>query len=72
MYNLKQSKRRTAHDHLIRSLSEVFLDFEETRNTSRQYWTLHSAKILDITYDVGRFTYEGLLPFEEYIDTSLY
>jgi len=70
MYTLRQLKRRTAHDHLVRQLGELFLFYEETRNTSGQYWTLHSAEILGITYDVCRFVNEGLLPFEEHIDTS--
>jgi len=71
MYTLRQLKARTAHDHLIQKLGELFLFYEETSNTSGQYWTLHSAEILGITYDVCRFVNEGLLPFEEHIDTSL-
>jgi len=71
MYTLRQFKKRTAHDHLVQRLGELFLFYEETRNTSGQYWTLHSAEILGITYGVCRFVNEGLLPFEEHIDTSL-
>jgi len=71
MYTLKTLKRRTAHDHLVQQLGELFLFHEETRNTSGKYWTLHSAEILGITYDVCRFVNEGLLPFEEHIDTHL-
>jgi len=70
MYTLRQLKRGTAHDHLVRQLGELFLFYEETRNTSGQYWTLYSAEILGITYDVCRFVNEGLLPFEEHIDTN--
>ena len=70
MYTLRQLKRRTAHDHLVQQLGDLFLYYEETRNTSGQYWTLHSAEILGITYDICRFVNEGLLPFEEHIDTS--
>ena len=71
MQTLKQSKRRTAHDHLVRQFGELFFYYEETRNTSGQYWTLRSAETLGITYDVCRFVNEGLLPFEEHIDTNL-
>jgi len=71
MYTLRQLKRRTAQYHLVRQLGELFLYYEETRNTSGQYWTLHSAEILGITYDVCRFVNEGLLPLEEHIDTNL-
>jgi hypothetical protein len=70
MCTLKQLKKRTAHDHLVRQFGELFLYYEETRNTSGQYWTLHSAEILGITYDVSQFGHEGLLPFEEHIDTN--
>ena len=70
MYTLRQLRKRTAHDLLVRQLGELFLFYEETRNTSGQYWTLHSAEILGITYDVCRFVNEGLLPFEEHIDTN--
>jgi len=71
MYTLRQLKKRTAHDHLVRQFGELFLYYEETRNTSGQYWVLNSAEILGITYDVCRFVNEGLLPFEERIDTNL-
>ena len=71
MFTLRQSKRRTAHDYLVQQLGELFLYYEETRNTPGQYWTLHSAEILGITYDICRFVNEGLLPFEEHIDTNL-
>ena len=71
MFTLRQLTRRTAHDHLVRQLGELFLFYEETRNTSGQYWTLHSAEILGITYDVCRFVNEGWLPSEEHIDTNL-
>jgi hypothetical protein len=71
MYTLKQLKKRTAHDHLVRQLGELFLYYEDTSNTSGQYWTLHLAEILGITYDVCRFVHEGLLPFEEHIDMHL-
>jgi hypothetical protein len=70
MFTLRQLKNRTAHDHLVRQLGELFLYYEETRNTSGQYWTLHSAEILGITYNVCRFVHEGWLPSEEYTDTS--
>jgi hypothetical protein len=71
MYTLNQSKKRTAHDHLVRQFSELFLFYEETRNNSGQYWVLHSAEIIGITYDVCRYISTGLLPFEEHIDTAL-
>jgi hypothetical protein len=71
MYTLRQLKKRMAHDHLVRQFGELFLYYKETRNTSSQYWTLNSAEVLGITYDVCRFVSEGLLPFEKYIDTSL-
>jgi hypothetical protein len=71
MFTLRQLKKCTAHDHLVRQFGELFLYYEETRNTSGQYWTLRSAETLGITYDVCRFVNEGLLPFEEHIDTSL-
>jgi hypothetical protein len=70
MFTLKQLKKRMAHDHLVQQLGELFLYYEETRNTSGQYWTLRSAEIQGITYDVCRFVTEGLLPFEEYIGTN--
>jgi len=70
VYTLRQLKQCTAHDYLVRQFGELFLYYEETRNTSGQYWTLNSAEILGITYDVCRFIGEGLLPFEEHIDTS--
>jgi len=71
MFTLNQSKKRTAHDHLVRTFGELFLWYEETRNTSGQYWVLHSAKYLGITYVVCRFVSTGVLPFEELIDSYL-
>ena len=71
MFTLRQLRKRTAHIDLVRQLGELSLFYEETRNTSGQYWTLHSAEILGITYDVCRFVNEGLLPFEEHIDMNL-
>ena len=68
MFTLKQSKRRTAHVHLIQQFTELFLWYKEMRNTSGQYWVLHSAEYLGITYDVCRLVQTGRLPFEELID----
>ena len=72
MSTLSQSTKRTAHDHLVQQFGELFLWYEETRNTSGQYWVLHSTEYLGITYDVCRFISTGRLPFEELIDTSHY
>ena len=72
MFTLNQSKKRTAHDHLVQQFAELFLWYEETRNTSGQYWVLHSAEYLGITYDVCRYISTGRLPFEELIDTYHY
>jgi hypothetical protein len=71
MYTLNQSKKRTAHDHLVQQFGELFLYYEETKNTSGLYWVLQSAEILGITYDVCRFVSMGLLPFQEHIDKFL-
>ena len=68
-FTLSQSKKHTAHDHLVQQFAELFLWYEETRNTSGQYWVLHSAEYLGITYDVCRYISTGRLPFEELIDT---
>ena len=72
MFTLNQLRKRTAHDHLVQRFAELFLWYEETRNTSGQYWVLHSAEYLGITYDVCRYISTGKLPFEELIDTSHY
>jgi hypothetical protein len=69
MFTLRQLRKHTAHDHLVQRFGELFLWYEETRNTSGQYWVLHSAEHLRITYDVCRFISTGRLPFEEHIDT---
>jgi hypothetical protein len=69
MYTLRQSKKRTANDHLVQKFGELFLYYEETKNTSGQYWVFNSTEVLGITYDVCRFVSMGLLPFKEPIDT---
>jgi hypothetical protein len=71
MFTLNQSKKRTAHDHLVQQFGDLFLFYEETRNNSGQYWVLHSAEIIGITYDVCRYISTGWLPFEEPIDIAL-
>ena len=70
MFTLNQLKRRTAHDHLVQQLGDLFLYYEETRSTSGQHWTLRSAAILGIEYDVCRYVSTGRLPFEEIIDIA--
>jgi len=70
MFTLNQLKKRTAHDHLVRQFGDLFLYYEETRSTSGQHWTLRSAAILGIEYDVCRYVSTGKLPFEEITDTA--
>jgi hypothetical protein len=70
MFTLRELKRRTAHDHLVQQLEDLFLYYEETRSTSGQHWTLRSAAILGIEYDVCRYVSTPRLPFEELIDTA--
>jgi hypothetical protein len=70
MFTSIQLKKRTAHDHLVQQFRELFLWYEETRNTSAQYWVLHSAEYDGITYNVCTFVSMGRLPFEELIDTN--
>jgi hypothetical protein len=70
MFTLSQLRKRTAQDHLVQRFAQLFLWYEETRNTSGQYWVLHSAEYLGIMYDVCRYITMGRLPFEELIDTS--
>jgi hypothetical protein len=72
IFTLNQSKKCTAHDHLVQRFGELFFWYEDTRNTSGQYWVLHSAEYLGITYDVCRFVSTCKLPFEDLIDTSHY
>jgi hypothetical protein len=72
MFTSRQLKKRTAHDHLVQLFGELFLWYEETRNTSGQYRVLHSTEYLGITYNVYRFISTGRLPFEELIDTNHY
>jgi hypothetical protein len=69
MFTLRQLKKRTAHNHLVQQFGELFLWYEETRNTSEQHWVFVSTEYLGITYDVCRFISTGKLPFEELIDT---
>jgi len=71
MFTLRQSKRCTAHDHLVQQLGDLFFYYEETRRTSGQHWTLRSAAMLGMEYDVCRYISTGRLPFEELIDTAL-
>jgi len=51
------------HDHLVQRFGELFLWYEEMRNTSGQYWVLHSTEYFGIKYDVCRFVSAGRLPF---------
>jgi hypothetical protein len=69
MFTLSQSKKRTAHDHLVQQFGELFLYYEETRNISGQSWVLHSTEYLGITYDVCTVISMGRLSFKERIDT---
>jgi hypothetical protein len=70
MYTLNQLRKHTAHDHLVQQLGDLSLYYEETRSTTGQHWTLHSAAILGIEYDVSTYVSRGRLPFEELIDTA--
>ena len=72
MFTLSQSKKRTAHDHLVQRFGELFLYYEETWNISGQSWVFHSTEYLGITYDVCRFISTGRLPFKELTDTFHY
>jgi hypothetical protein len=72
MFTSSRLRKRTAHDHLVRQVGELFLWYEETKSISGQYWVLLSAEHLGITYDVCRCVSTGLLPFEEHIDTACF
>jgi len=60
-----------AHNHLVQRFRVFFLWYEETRNTSGQYWVLHSTEYHGITYDVCSCVSMRRLPFEEHLDTKL-
>jgi hypothetical protein len=70
MYTLSQLRKRTAHDHLVQQLGDLFVHYEETRSISGQHWTLRSVAILGMEYDVCRYFSTGRLPFEQIINTA--
>jgi len=72
MRTLRQSSRPTAHDHLVRSLGDLYRYYEEMNNTSGRLWVCHSAEVIGISNDDNRYLSTGLSTSEEFFNTARY
>ena len=76
MYTLRQLRKRTAHDHLVRQLGEPFLFYEETKE---YFWSIldltlgrdswHHIRRLSIRQQ-GAVTFRGTYRYEPYTQSG--